>query len=170
MGSSTCGTARGRAPNLARTVLTFWAAKFAYFRWRDRVAAVQDGRLEEGARYAAKALEDSSVSESRKPFVKSYATLTRLALAVAYLGTGEYVKAEAALKQVEAFFDLKDRTPEEQAIMEQMIQSKPDGVQALVLVPTRELALQVGAQYDMLRGKKLPAADRDALCPAIPPC
>src|SRR5437763_14754756 len=42
-------------------------------------------------------------------------------------------------------------------IMEQMIQSKPDGVQALVLVPTRELALQVGAQYDMLRGKKLPA-------------
>ena len=43
-------------------------------------------------------------------------------------------------------------------IMEQMIQSKPDGVQALVLVPTRELALQVGAQYDMLRGKKLPAA------------
>jgi ATP-dependent RNA helicase RhlE len=43
-------------------------------------------------------------------------------------------------------------------IMEQMIQSKPDGVHALVLVPTRELALQVGAQYDMLRGKKLPAA------------
>src|SRR5207253_2031275 len=90
------------------------------------IAAVQDGRLEEGARYAAKALEDSSVSESRKPFVKSYATLTRLALAVAYLGTGEYVKAEAALKQVEAFFDLKDRTPEEQAIMEQMIRSKEE--------------------------------------------
>jgi len=43
-------------------------------------------------------------------------------------------------------------------IMEQLIQSKPDGVQALVLVPTRELALQVGAQYELLRGKKLPAA------------
>jgi ATP-dependent RNA helicase RhlE len=42
-------------------------------------------------------------------------------------------------------------------IMEQLIQSKPDGVQALVLVPTRELALQVGAQYELLRGKKLPA-------------
>src|SRR5947199_10836288 len=43
-------------------------------------------------------------------------------------------------------------------IMEQMIQSKPDGVQALVLVPTRDLALQVGAHYDLLLGKKLPAA------------
>src|SRR5207245_2060351 len=43
-------------------------------------------------------------------------------------------------------------------IMEQLLQQKPDGVSALVLVPTRELALQVGAQYDMLRGKKLPAA------------
>src|SRR5437868_13976244 len=36
-------------------------------------------------------------------------------------------------------------------IMEQLIQSKPDGVSALVLVPTRELDMQVGAQYDMLR-------------------
>jgi ATP-dependent RNA helicase RhlE len=29
---------------------------------------------------------------------------------------------------------------------------------ALVLVPTRELALQIGTQYEQLRGKKLPAA------------
>jgi ATP-dependent RNA helicase RhlE len=29
---------------------------------------------------------------------------------------------------------------------------------ALVLVPTRELALQIGKQYEQLRGKKLPAA------------
>src|SRR5438445_11134970 len=43
-------------------------------------------------------------------------------------------------------------------IMEQLIQSKPDGVSALVLVPTRELALPLGAQYELLRGKKLPPA------------
>src|SRR3954469_6872720 len=43
-------------------------------------------------------------------------------------------------------------------IMEQLIQSKPEGVQARALGPTREPAPQVGAQYEMLRGKKLPAA------------
>src|SRR5215475_1162329 len=32
------------------------------------------------------------------------------------------------------------------------------GVEALVLVPTRELAMQINKQYEQLRGKKLPAA------------
>jgi len=43
-------------------------------------------------------------------------------------------------------------------IMEQLLAQKPEGIVALVLVPTRELAMQVVAQYDELRGRKLPAA------------
>ncbi len=41
-------------------------------------------------------------------------------------------------------------------IMEDLLKRKTPGVAALVLTPTRELALQVAAQYDRLRGKQLP--------------
>jgi ATP-dependent RNA helicase RhlE len=44
-------------------------------------------------------------------------------------------------------------------IMEQLLQQKMPGITALVLVPTRELAMQVADQFDALRGKQLsPAA------------
>jgi ATP-dependent RNA helicase RhlE len=43
-------------------------------------------------------------------------------------------------------------------VMERLLASKTRGIEALVLVPTRELAMQVVAQYDALRGKQLPAA------------
>ena len=43
-------------------------------------------------------------------------------------------------------------------MLEQMLQSKAAGIQALVLVPTRELAMQVAEQYNALRGHKLPEA------------
>lgn len=44
-------------------------------------------------------------------------------------------------------------------IMEHLLQQHAPGVAALVLVPTRELAMQVAKQYDVLRGKQLaPAA------------
>jgi len=44
-------------------------------------------------------------------------------------------------------------------IMEQLLKQNAPGITALVLVPTRELAMQVAEQYDALRGKQLkPAA------------
>ncbi|HLJ27249.1 MAG TPA: DEAD/DEAH box helicase [Candidatus Angelobacter sp.] len=43
-------------------------------------------------------------------------------------------------------------------IMDKLIQQPEARMGALVLVPTRELALQIGKQYEQLRGKKLPAA------------
>jgi len=43
-------------------------------------------------------------------------------------------------------------------ILERLLHDGPCGVAALVLVPTRELAMQVAAQHDALRGKKLPPA------------
>jgi len=44
-------------------------------------------------------------------------------------------------------------------IMEDLLKQKTRGIAALVLVPTRELAMQVAEQYDRLRGKQLsPAA------------
>jgi ATP-dependent RNA helicase RhlE len=43
-------------------------------------------------------------------------------------------------------------------IMEDLLKQTTPGVAALVLVPTRELAMQVAEQYDRLRGKQLPAA------------
>ena len=44
-------------------------------------------------------------------------------------------------------------------IVEHMLQQKGTGIAALVLLPTRELAMQVAEQYELLRGKKLgPAA------------
>ncbi len=43
-------------------------------------------------------------------------------------------------------------------IMEHLLEQPPSGIAALVLVPTRELAMQVLAQYNALRGKTLPAA------------
>jgi ATP-dependent RNA helicase RhlE len=44
-------------------------------------------------------------------------------------------------------------------IMEQLLKQNTPGIAALVLVPTRELAMQVAQQYDALRGKQLsPAA------------
>ena len=43
-------------------------------------------------------------------------------------------------------------------MMEQLLQSKTTGIHALVLVPTRELAMQVAEQYNALRGTKLPEA------------
>jgi ATP-dependent RNA helicase RhlE len=43
-------------------------------------------------------------------------------------------------------------------VMEKMLKEPNSRLGALVLVPTRELALQIGKQYEQLRGKKLPAA------------
>src|SRR5580658_5827007 len=44
-------------------------------------------------------------------------------------------------------------------IMEQLLKQNTPGIAALVLVPTRELAMQVADQFDALRGKQLsPAA------------
>ena len=42
-------------------------------------------------------------------------------------------------------------------VIEQQLQHNVPGIAALVLVPTRELAMQVVEQYNALRGKKLPA-------------
>src|ERR1700726_3727394 len=38
-------------------------------------------------------------------------------------------------------------------LMEQLLKRTAPGLNALILVPTRELAMQVAAQYDALRGK-----------------
>ena len=43
-------------------------------------------------------------------------------------------------------------------VAERLLNSRSAGIQALVLVPTRELAIQVQQQYEELRGKKLRAA------------
>src|ERR1700756_2573126 len=43
-------------------------------------------------------------------------------------------------------------------ILERLLRDGTEGVAALVLVPTRELAMQVAAQHDALRGRKLPSA------------
>jgi len=43
-------------------------------------------------------------------------------------------------------------------IIEQLLRNKARGIEALVLVPTRELAMQVVEQYNALRGKQLSAA------------
>jgi ATP-dependent RNA helicase RhlE len=43
-------------------------------------------------------------------------------------------------------------------VMEKLSAQKPAGIAALVLVPTRELAMQVAAVYDALRSKQSPAA------------
>ena len=43
-------------------------------------------------------------------------------------------------------------------IAERLLTVRSSGVQALVLVPTRELAIQVQQQYEQLRGRKLRAA------------
>ena len=43
-------------------------------------------------------------------------------------------------------------------VIERLLASKARGIEALVLVPTRELAMQVVEQYNALRGKQLPAA------------
>jgi len=43
-------------------------------------------------------------------------------------------------------------------VMDKLLRQPENRVGALVLVPTRELALQIGKQYEQLRGKKLPAA------------
>ncbi len=43
-------------------------------------------------------------------------------------------------------------------VMEKLLAQNTPGIAALVLVPTRELAMQVADQYNALRGKQLPAA------------
>lgn len=43
-------------------------------------------------------------------------------------------------------------------ILERLVRDSSDGVASLILVPTRELAMQVAAQHDALRGRKLPVA------------
>ena len=43
-------------------------------------------------------------------------------------------------------------------VMERLLQGSTPGIAALVLVPTRELAMQVVEQYNLLRGKQLPQA------------
>jgi ATP-dependent RNA helicase RhlE len=43
-------------------------------------------------------------------------------------------------------------------IIEKLLKRTSTGIAALVLVPTRELAMQVVDQYDVLRGKQLPPA------------
>ena len=42
-------------------------------------------------------------------------------------------------------------------VMEKLLHDKSAGIAALVLVPTRELAMQVADQYNVLRGRQLPA-------------
>src|ERR1700719_324925 len=44
-------------------------------------------------------------------------------------------------------------------VIEQLLKQNTPGINALVLVPTRELAMQVVAQYNALRGKQLMPAD-----------
>ena len=41
-------------------------------------------------------------------------------------------------------------------IIEDLLRERTQGVAALILVPTRELAIQVAEQYDRVRGKQLP--------------
>jgi ATP-dependent RNA helicase RhlE len=43
-------------------------------------------------------------------------------------------------------------------VIEKLAQKKTTGIAALVLVPTRELAMQVAAQYDALQGRQTPPA------------
>jgi len=43
-------------------------------------------------------------------------------------------------------------------VIEKLLAQPAKGIQTLVLVPTRELAMQINTQYDQLRGNKLPAA------------
>ncbi len=43
-------------------------------------------------------------------------------------------------------------------VMERLLQGSTPGIAALVLVPTRELAMQVVEQYNLLRGKQLTQA------------
>src|SRR5262249_44340191 len=43
-------------------------------------------------------------------------------------------------------------------IMEKLPKKPYKGIQAIVLVPTRELALQINRQYEQLRGKNMPTA------------
>lgn len=43
-------------------------------------------------------------------------------------------------------------------LMDKLLSQPESKLGALVLAPTRELALQIGKQYEQLRGKKLPAA------------
>ena len=43
-------------------------------------------------------------------------------------------------------------------IMEHLLKQRTPGIAALVLVPTRELAMQVADQYERLRGKDLPGS------------
>jgi ATP-dependent RNA helicase RhlE len=43
-------------------------------------------------------------------------------------------------------------------ILDKLLREPAKGIAALVLVPTRELAMQVATQYEALRGKKLPVA------------
>ena len=41
-------------------------------------------------------------------------------------------------------------------VMDKLLRQHESQPGALVLAPTRELALQIGAQYEQLRGRKLP--------------
>ena len=43
-------------------------------------------------------------------------------------------------------------------ILERLLRDGTEGIAALILVPTRELAMQVAAQHDALRGGKIPPA------------
>jgi superfamily II DNA/RNA helicase len=43
-------------------------------------------------------------------------------------------------------------------VMEKLLAKPGKGIAALVLVPTRELAMQVAEQYNALRGRQLPSA------------
>src|SRR5579864_2438395 len=43
-------------------------------------------------------------------------------------------------------------------IMEKLLAQPRAGIESLVLVPTRELAMQINQQYEQLRGTKLPPA------------
>jgi ATP-dependent RNA helicase RhlE len=50
-------------------------------------------------------------------------------------------------------------------VIEKLLKQQKPGIAALVLVPTRELAMQVAAQYNALRGKLPPAA---LVCGGLP--
>ena len=92
-------------------------------------------------------------------------TYTKERLALAHFSTPTPVQAAAipqALEGKDILATAQTGTGKTLAflipIIEQLLRQKPAGIEALVLVPTRELAMQVVDQYNALRGKQLPPA------------
>ncbi len=92
-------------------------------------------------------------------------TYTKERLALAHFSTPTPVQAAAipqALEGKDILATAQTGTGKTLAflipVIEQLLRQKPAGIAALVLVPTRELAMQVVDQYNALRGKQLPPA------------